>query len=190
VTPLSLAASTAGRTRGVAALCSLLAVVACTATACAPRDSKRQYGPLAVTRVFVRDGFIDRYSGERLVFPPALRLLSAALPAAFPYHPNWKTTVTHPAYWEVSATVDHLVPVSRGGADQESNWVTTSMMHNSAKMLWTLDELGWRLHPGGRMDEWDGMLRWFVEYADAHPELTTAAHLRQWYRAARASLAA
>ena len=56
------------------------------------------------------------------------------------------------------------------------------MMHNSAKMLRTLDELGWRLHPGGRMDEWDAMLRWFVEYADAHPELTTAAHLRQWYK--------
>jgi len=151
--------------------------------------SKRQYGPIAMTRVFVRDGFIDRYSGERLVFPPALRLLSAVLPTAFPYHPNWKADVTHSAYWEIGATIDHVVPVSRGGADEESNWVTTSMMRNSAKMLWTLEELGWRLYPCGRMDQWDGMLRWFVEYADEHPALANAANLQSWYRAARASLA-
>jgi hypothetical protein len=37
------------------------------------------------------------------------------LPERFPFHPNWKTDVTHPAYWEVSATIDHLTPVTRGG---------------------------------------------------------------------------
>jgi hypothetical protein len=42
--------------------------------------SKRQYGPLESTRVFVRDGFIDRYTSERLVFPPVLRVISAELP--------------------------------------------------------------------------------------------------------------
>ncbi len=30
--------------------------------------SKRRYGPIESTRVFVGDGFIDRYSGERLIF--------------------------------------------------------------------------------------------------------------------------
>jgi hypothetical protein len=88
--------------------------------------TKRQYGPLESTRVFVRDGFIDRYTAERLIFPPVLRIISAELPAEFPYHPNWKTDVTHPAYWEVGASVDHLMPVSRGGADDDSNWVTTA----------------------------------------------------------------
>src|SRR5215213_9680583 len=60
---------------------------------------KRKYGPLESTRLFIRDGFIDRYTGERLVFPPVLRVLSAVLPAEFPYHPNWKTDLTHPSYW-------------------------------------------------------------------------------------------
>jgi 5-methylcytosine-specific restriction endonuclease McrA len=101
--------------------------------------TKRQYGPVESTRVFIRDGFIDRYTGERLVFPPVLRLISADLPDDFPFHPNWKANVTHPAYWEVGATVDHLIPTSRGGADDESNWVSTSMARNSAKGNWTTE---------------------------------------------------
>jgi hypothetical protein len=56
--------------------------------------TRRQYGPLESTRVFIRDGFIDRYTGERLVFPPVLRVISVSLPADFPFHPNWKTNVT------------------------------------------------------------------------------------------------
>jgi hypothetical protein len=44
------------------------------------------------TRVFLRDGFIDRYTGDRLIFPPALRLLAIDLPTEFPWHTNWKPT--------------------------------------------------------------------------------------------------
>ena len=51
---------------------------------------KRNYGPIEATRVFVRDGFTDRYTGERLIFPPVLRVLSLVLSAEFPYHPNWE----------------------------------------------------------------------------------------------------
>ena len=150
----------------IVAVCRALAEGACEeAVSVAKRDypfapesiTKRHYGPVESTRLFVRDGFIDRYTGERLVFPPVLRILSVVLPAQFPFHPNWKTDVTHPAYWEVGATVDHLVPVTRGGADDESNWVTTSMARNSAKMNWSLEDLGWTLHPPGSMREWDGL---------------------------------
>ena len=135
--------------------------------------------------VIMRDGFVDRYSGERLVFPPVLRVISLVLPVDFPFHPNWKTDVTHPAFWEVGATVDHLVPVTRGGADDEANWVTTSMARNSAKMNWTLDELGWRLHAPGNIRRWDGMLGWFVGYAQAHPLVLEVPNVRQWHRAAQ-----
>jgi hypothetical protein len=150
----------------------------------------REYGAVESTRVFVRDGFIDRYTGERLIFPPVLRVLSAELPAEFPFHPNWKTDVTHPAFWEVGATVDHLVPVSRGGADNESNWVTTSMARNSAKMNWTLEQLGWTLQSPGNFTEWDGLIGWFLEHTKDRPELVAGASMRQWHRAARAALSA
>jgi hypothetical protein len=146
--------------------------------------TKRQYGSLESTRVFVRDGFIDRYTAERLVFPPVLRVISAELPVDFPYHPNWKTDVTHPAYWEIGATVDHLIPVSRGGADDDSNWVTTSMVRNSAKGNWTVAELGWILQAPGDFRDWDGLIHWFLEYTKNRPELIAAASMREWHRAA------
>lgn len=146
---------------------------------------KRQYGPVESTRVFVRDGFLDRYTSEALIFPPVLRVLSAELPNEFPYHPNWKTDLTHPAYWDLSATVDHVIPVSRGGTDDATNLVTTSMVRNSAKANWTLKELGWTLQPAGDLQSWDGLLHWFLEYTKDRPELLKQ-HLSmgQWHRAA------
>ncbi len=147
--------------------------------------TRRKYGPVESTRVFVRDGFIDRYSGQRLTLPAVFRVLSFALPADFPYHPNWKTEVTHPAYWELGATIDHLIPVTRGGSDDESNLITTSMAHNSAKLNWTIDECGWKLHPSGDLKEWDGLIRWFVEYAGTHLEYASNSGVAQWLRAAK-----
>ena len=152
--------------------------------------TERRYGPLESTRVFVRDGFLDRYTGERLIFPPVLRVLSVVLPTEFPFHPNWKTDVTHPAYWEVGATIDHLVPVTRGGADDESNWVTTSMARNSAKMNWRVEELGWRIIPPGDFREWDGLVHWFLAYTTANPSVLATASIKSWLRAARLVVAA
>ena len=147
--------------------------------------TRRKYGPVQSTRVFVRDGFIDRYSGHRLIFPPVFRVLSIALPTDFPYHPNWKTDVTHPAYWELGATIDHLNPVTRGGADDESNWITTSMAHNFAKMNWTLDECNLNLFPGGHLNQWDGLIHWFVDYTATNPDSLANSSVRQWLRAAK-----
>jgi hypothetical protein len=145
---------------------------------------ERKYGEAEAIRIFLRDGFVDRYSGARLVFPGALRLLSLRLPSAFPFHPNWKMSETHEAYWELSPTVDHVVPVARGGADSEANWVTTSMRRNSAKSNWTLNELGWTLLPPGRADEWDGLLGWFLNEAKNDSSVLAVPHLRKWYNAA------
>jgi hypothetical protein len=150
--------------------------------------TKRRFRPTEYLQVFIRDGFIDRYTGDRLIFPPVLRAVSFALQEHFPYHPNWKTQVTHPAYWEVSATIDHLIPVTCGGADEASNWVTTSMARNSAKMNWTLAELGWQLHPPGDVREWDGMLQWFVQYADMRPEIIADNGMRSWLQAGKLAL--
>jgi hypothetical protein len=82
---------------------------------------ERKYGAIQATQIFARDGFIDRYSGKRLIFPGTLRLISCCLPNEFPFHPNWKMTDTHPAYWELAPTVDHIVPIARGGADDEDD---------------------------------------------------------------------
>lgn len=150
----------------------------------------RNYSPEFMTKVFVRDGFLDRYKGTCLIFPPVLRLLSRYMPDEFPYHKNWKIDATHPAYWELFPTIDHVVPVARGGVDDESNWVSCSMLTNSAKAAWTLDELRWHLQPAGDIAQWDGMMGWFVEQVEQQPELLyqgeTAAYLKRWYGPAKA----
>ena len=94
---------------------------------------------------------------------------------------------THEAFWELSPTVDHVVPVSRGGLDSESNWMTTSMRRNSAKANWTLDELGWRLHAPGSLSRWYGLLGWFKMHAAANPALLENSLVRRWHRAAVAA---
>jgi len=81
--------------------------------------AKRRYTEVQSTRLFVRDGFVDRYSGSCLVFPATIRLLSKLLPDEFPAHPNWKMSESHTVYWELFPTVDHVVPIARGGADTE-----------------------------------------------------------------------
>lgn len=137
--------------------------------------------------LFARDGFIDRYSGERLVNPAVLRVLSNRLPALFPFQKNWKMSQTHVAYWELVPTIDHLIPVARGGHDHESNWVTTSMVRNSAKSNWTLEELGWTLLPPGDLKEWDGLSQWLIRYVEEHGE-SEDPYIMRWYKASRALL--
>lgn len=145
----------------------------------------RKYSDAQALAVWRRDGYIDRYHGTRLVFPGALRLLSEIMPEEFPFQPNWRVTDCHVAYWELSPTIDHVVPIARGGDDAEPNWVTCSMATNAAKSNWTLDQLGWELHPGGSLEEWNGLEAWFVEETARRPEVVAANRaIRQWARAA------
>jgi hypothetical protein len=145
---------------------------------------ERKYNEQQSLRVFIRDGFVDRYSGQRLIFPGTLRLLSELLRTEFPFQSNWKLSETHFAYWELFPTLDHVVPVGRGGEEAERNWVTTSMLRNAAKAHWTLEELGWALRPAGDIRQWDGLLSWFQDYVRSHPNSVSGSYLRTWHRAA------
>lgn len=149
-----------------------------------PKSTGRAYAESQCTAIFVRDGFIDRYSGTQLVFPGTVRLLSRLLPSELPFHPNWKMTETHMVYWELFPTIDHIVPVARGGADDETNWVTTSMLRNSAKANWTLEELGWQLVPPGDFRQWDGLLGWFIEFLKQNQLHLSDKYIRRWHSAA------
>lgn len=148
---------------------------------------ERSYTARQSTRIFARDGFIDRYSGRRLVFPGTLRLLSILLPREFPYQSNWKTDECHFAFWDLFPTIDHVVPVTRGGPDSDENWVTTSMLLNQAKANFTLEELGWTLHPANECG-WDGLTGWFLRQADFRLEVKANPYLRRWHNAARTIL--
>ena len=135
------------------------------------------------TKVFRRDGFIDRYSGKKLVYQPVLRILSDLMKKEFPFHKNWKMSECHIAYWKLVPTIDHKKPVSRGGKDEYKNWITTSQLGNSAKSNWTLEELGWKLKPSGNLKNWDGMMGWFMEYVKEN-KMQNVSYIKKWYKAA------
>jgi hypothetical protein len=146
---------------------------------------KRNYSKAYMLSIFVRDGFTDRYSGEKLLFPPVLRILSEIYPNEFPFHPNWKYNECHPAYWDLVPTVDHIIPVALGGINDKENLVTTSMKRNSAKSNFILDELGWDLHPPGKLENWDGKLKWFLKTTKDYPHFLEHSYIKQWYAAAK-----
>jgi hypothetical protein len=152
------------------------------------KNAGRAYTEVQSMRIFLRDGFVDRYTGARLVFPGTLRLLTKVMPQEFPAHPNWKMSESHIVYWELFPSIDHVVPVARGGADDESNWVTTSMLRNSAKSQWTLEELGWSLLPASTDCTWDGLTRWADDFLRQHPKYKADKYIARWHTAARVAL--
>lgn len=131
---------------------------------------------------FVRDGFIDRYTGEKLVNPGLLKVLSYYMPDAFPYQSHWKMEECHSAYWELVPTIDHIIPIAIGGEDNPSNYATTSMLHNSVKSNWTLEQLNWKLYPAGDINEYDGLTDLFVRLTENDLELFDDPYIKRWYK--------
>ena len=131
----------------------------------------RSYTLSQKMKQFIKDGFIDRYTGQKLLNPGILKVLSVYFPEEFPFHPHWKMTETHMAYWELIPTIDHIYPIAKGGHDNESNWVTTSMKNNSIKSNYTMDEIHWVLYPQGKIELWDGLSKTFVDLVDKNKEI-------------------
>ncbi len=142
----------------------------------------RRYNDLQKLTIFLRDGFIDRYSGERLIYPGALKVISNNYPDEFPYHKNGKMTHGHMAYWYLFPTIDHITPHADGGDNNDDNLVTTSMMNNSLKSGYDLDYLGWELHPVGDLNEWDGLTRWFFKYVSEHRTMLNDPYVNKYFR--------
>ena len=143
---------------------------------------KRTYTITQKMKQFIRDGFIDRYTGEKLLNPGMLKTISYYFPNEFPYHPHWKMTETHIAYWELIPTIDHIYPIAKGGEDDEKNWVTTSMKNNSIKSNYTIDEIHWKLYPRGDISEWDGLTSEFLQLVKKDEELLKDAYIKSWYK--------
>ena len=50
----------------------------------------RNYTTKQMVEQFYRDGFIDRYSGEKLLNPGMLRVMSEKMPDVFPFQAPWQ----------------------------------------------------------------------------------------------------
>lgn len=146
---------------------------------------KRTYTIMQKMNQFVSDGFIDRYTEKKLLNPGILKVISHYFPEKFPYHPHWKMTQTHIAYWELIPTIDHIYPIAKGGVDREENWVTTSMKNNSIKSNYSIDEIHWTLFPKGDIADWDGLTNVFLKLVDKKAELLNDNYIRNWYVASK-----
>lgn len=143
---------------------------------------KRTYTISQKMNQFVRDGFIDRYTGKKLLNPGILKVISHYFPNEFPYHSHWKMTETHIAYWELVPTIDHIYPIAKGGEDNENNWVTTSMKNNSIKSNYTIDDIHWKLYPKGNISDWDGLTTIFLRLVKNDKELLKEPYIKNWYK--------
>lgn len=146
---------------------------------------KRTYTIKQKMNQFICDGFIDRYTGQKLVNPGMLKIISHYFPDEFPYQQHWKMSETHIAYWELIPTVDHIYPIARGGCDNEENWVTTSMKNNWIKGSYTIDEMHWQLYPKGKIEEWDGLTGVLITLVDKDEELLKDPYIKRWYKVSK-----
>ena len=146
---------------------------------------KRTYTLEQKMRQFINDGFIDRYTGNKLLNPGILKIISHYFPEDFPYHPHWKMSETHIAYWELIPTLDHIYPIAKGGQDYEKNWVTTSMKNNSIKSNYTIDEIHWSLYPKGDIADWDGLTKVMIQLVDNDKNLLKDAYIKSWYKVSK-----
>ena len=167
----------------------------------AVRSKRRSISQKKKLEIFQRDHFIDRYSGERLFFNGALLLLGHLFPKAFPTPVSggsWRVADCHWIYWRLAPTVDHYKPVMRapddGDVSGDDNLVTTSMMINTAKDVWTGEEApkSIRFSPipleEVQRQDWDGMLGWCLDYVDGHPEVLEGfQELVGWIKVARSA---
>lgn len=131
--------------------------------------------------LFLRDGFVDRWSGRRLVYPSALCALAHELPGALPLSDH--RARSHQAHSDLFPSLDHVLAHARGGTHAEANWVTTSLTRNERKGGASAVSLGWTLRAGGD-GSWDGLLGWYVDYAATRPYLAGVRGNRGWHEAA------
>ena len=112
----------------------------------------------ATRALFARDGWRCRFCDCRVVPPKFREAMKAALPGAVPWS---GTEGFHGAFYAISASVDHVVPHSAGGTNNDENLVTACWSCQFGRGAWSLEEVG-LLDPRERppvRDAWDGLGR-------------------------------
>lgn len=157
-----------------------------TVAATAPRPPS--LNPRQKLRIYLRDGFIDRYSPERwkLVHPGALRVISLRLPRQVPtdFGPHnipAKCATNAPIWFDVWPAVDHFVPRASAGTNEPGNLVCVSWWRNDSKGRVSFTATGWELQPPGELAAWDGLTAWFHDQVQRDPSLRDDPMVRNWH---------
>ncbi|WP_137725903.1 HNH endonuclease [Prescottella subtropica] len=120
------------------------------------RAARRTVPTRVKSGIFDRDRWTCRICGAHTLDLRVTRRISELIPLEFPHHRNWKFEATHLLYWTHTASLEHVVPLARGGRDTPDNMVTTCYACNDARRHFLLDEIGWTLRPVPHTD-WQGL---------------------------------
>lgn len=124
------------------------------------RAKVRMPGKAAQRAVFERDGWRCRLCGIRVVHSEMIRLLDDAFPDVVRWRSR-KMVDLHGAFRVLCASVDHVLPHSRGGTSEVDNLVAACGPCNFGRNQWTIEEVGF-LDPHSVppvVDRWDGLTR-------------------------------
>lgn len=125
----------------------------------ADRHPKRMPPPSVEWRIYERDGWRCRFCEMRVIS----RRARQALIRAFPEETRWTFPEfeRHYALYALASSLDHVVPHSRGGINDENNFVTACYGCQFGRGEWLIEEVEVE-DPRSRsplVDEWDGLVR-------------------------------
>jgi hypothetical protein len=66
-----------------------------------------------------------------------------------------------------------------------TSFIPSSLSLLFAKSNLTLKQLGWDLHSPGNLDQWDGLIEWFMNDVEKYEGLLQIEYVKQWYSAAK-----
>jgi len=115
-----------------------------------PLEERSSRGSLAMSTkrlIFERDHYTCRLCGMKTIDVEVLRGLSRAFPLELPFHPNWKHDATSLVYWTHTTSLEHIIPIARGGADEPENFATSCYGCNDMRSHALLEEVGWTIRP-------------------------------------------
>jgi len=125
-----------------------------------PRAKQPRMPGAALTRkILARDGYRCRFCEVRIVVKQASKIFIQALPHAV--RTGNINEDNHFGLAVLTASIDHLVPFSRGGTNDEDNLVTACASCNYGRTSWLIEEVD-LMDPRDFppiLDSWDGLSR-------------------------------
>lgn len=123
------------------------------------RIGKRMPTARVERAIFARDGYRCRFCGIRVISRKAIRTLVKLYPEVA----RWgrSNIEKHYALSALSISLDHVLPHSRGGTNEEANLVSACTLCQFGRNAWTLEEVEFN-DPRERppvVDDWDGLTR-------------------------------
>lgn len=139
-------------------------------------------------RIFHRDNWTCRYTGEKLIFRGYLKCLSILAPSSFPYHKNGRrdvaedgTIYSHQVYWSHQPSIDHIVPVAQGGDNSPENLITTAAATNTGLGVGFASKVGLVL-TDPIANDWNGCVDEFLTLLERFPELLMDAYVAKCHK--------